>query len=192
MALTVKTVVKRPSGAQNRKKKSEINKKIYSLPKLDLFFRDVVSTEREKLNAGRRKCEVEHREEIHSENCEQIDNKSVSAEKSIDVVEKEFDTSKYSEISIAEVERNNNEISENKDVRVSDVALYAEAIVDNKLRLKILSIGPHQPQDGFTKDVQNRSFSAEYYMKKTIGGPKISREWLCYSKIYDGVYCEPC
>ncbi|XP_065662351.1 uncharacterized protein LOC136084908 [Hydra vulgaris] len=60
-------------------------------------------------------------------------------------------------------------------------------------RTKILDMGPLQPSGPFPTDINwnNRCFSKSYYVSCSKYGP-VNRFWLCYSKILDAAYCQPC
>ena len=89
---------------------------------------------------------------------------------------------------------NGDDITEiNETNNNSDIGLFLNTHIDKKLIMKILTIGPYQPQGLFPSHEDNkRTFSSEYYYVSTKTGQKIERRWLCYSNILNGVYCEVC
>ncbi|RVE40883.1 hypothetical protein evm_014465 [Chilo suppressalis] len=75
----------------------------------------------------------------------------------------------------------------------NDLGKYTnKKLNDNEKRL-ILDKGPLKPPGPFPKDPHqdNRSFSETYYVSTSQYGP-VDRFWICYSKILDAAYCQPC
>ncbi|CAH0562980.1 unnamed protein product [Brassicogethes aeneus] len=63
---------------------------------------------------------------------------------------------------------------------------------DTEKRL-ILDKGPLKPSGPFPKEPHqdHRSFSETYYVSTSKYGP-VDRFWICYSKMLDAAYCQPC
>lgn len=74
-----------------------------------------------------------------------------------------------------------------------DLGNFTIKILSNNEKHQILDMGPLEPSGPFPKDIQqnNRCFSKSYYFSTSKYGP-VNRFWLCYSKILDAAYCQPC
>lgn len=74
-----------------------------------------------------------------------------------------------------------------------DLGNFTNRILSDNEKRQILDMGPLQPSGPFPKDVRqnNRCFSKSYYFSTSKYGP-VHRFWLCYSKILDAAYCQPC
>jgi len=64
--------------------------------------------------------------------------------------------------------------------------------ISDKLKREILKYGPCKPEIDFPVNDSKRKFSKIYYYVKLKNGTIIPRPWLCYSVIWDMVYCETC
>lgn len=97
------------------------------------------------------------------------------------------ETKRDNEQEVAEVE--------NADINISttDLGAYLKKQITNDIKQLIISLPSCQPKGPYPKDPlqNNRSFSSKYYVSKTKYG-LVQRLWLCYSKILDAAYCEPC
>lgn len=74
-----------------------------------------------------------------------------------------------------------------------DLGNFTNILLSDDKKRQILDCGPLQPSGPFPKDdyQDNRCFSKSYYFSTSKYGP-VHRFWLCYSKILDAVYCQPC
>ena len=73
----------------------------------------------------------------------------------------------------------------------SDRGLYGNQLSSNMLK-SIIVYGSCRPRIDFPKDENNRSFSEHYYSYRNKLGMILPRAWLCYSPTMNSVYCEPC
>lgn len=65
-------------------------------------------------------------------------------------------------------------------------------VIPESIKLRIINSRYCKPKEPFPKNTSGRSFSLEYFTRKTLTGQKIERFWLRYSKTTNTVYCEPC
>lgn len=74
-----------------------------------------------------------------------------------------------------------------------DLGNFTNKILSDNEKRQILDMGPLQPSGPFPTDINqnNRCFSKSYYVSSSKYGP-VNRFWLCYSKILDAAYCQPC
>ncbi|GBP12872.1 Zinc finger MYM-type protein 1 [Eumeta japonica] len=74
-----------------------------------------------------------------------------------------------------------------------DLGNFTNKILSDNEKRQILDMGPLQPSGPFPTDINqnNRCFSKSYDVSSSKYGP-VNRFWLCYSKIIDAAYCQPC
>ncbi|XP_050519329.1 zinc finger MYM-type protein 5-like [Diabrotica virgifera virgifera] len=82
------------------------------------------------------------------------------------------------------------ELEDALNVSLCDV--LPKTVNESELKRKLVRDGPYQPEGPFPRDRQGRCFSSHYYSFTTNAGIKLKRNWLCYSKSNDCVYCLPC
>lgn len=75
----------------------------------------------------------------------------------------------------------------------NDLGKFVNKKLNDTEKRLIVDKGPLKPPGPFPKDPHqdNRSFSATYYVSTSTYGP-VDRFWICYSKILDAAYCQPC
>lgn len=191
------------SGAQKRKAQQEKLESISKIPKINTFFKKTCSESpviTEELGSNTV-------DPVEGSNTYTIDTGTddglvlANPDENVESV-KEEPSSVNSGIDSADSEYSENEQeqlipSESTSVCVgspfsTDRALFPEQLSEEEKR-KILVSGPCRPPGPFPKDGHtNRSFSSKYYCILTKTGQKIERFWLCYSKILNAVYCQPC
>lgn len=57
----------------------------------------------------------------------------------------------------------------------SDIGLFENVTLNDSLKRQLVKIGPHRPLGPFPKDSLNRSFSSNYYKKRTASGQDLER-----------------
>jgi hypothetical protein len=77
------------------------------------------------------------------------------------------------------------------NAHITDRGRFTSGLTDADKHF-IISNGPCRPLGPYQKDKNNRNFSNFYYTKISTSGIKTDRMWLCYSKLLDKCYCQPC
>ncbi|KAJ0175106.1 hypothetical protein K1T71_009247 [Dendrolimus kikuchii] len=159
---------KKPSDAFKRKQRQEREDSKQKLPKIDKFFsQPSASTSSQNIS---------------------IDSDSNSVVTAV-LVEK---PTKEDSTIIAEPQTST--FFENVyDKSSYDLGNFTNKILSDNEKRQILDMGPLQPPGPFPADINqnNRCFSKSYYVSCSTYGP-VNRFWLCYSKILDAAYGEPC
>lgn len=178
---------KRPSGAEYRKRKKHDEQNRLKLPKIDSFFNKISGDD-----CGSHVIEAEAEQVPLPSQTEEIEKQTQTASCS------------HSAVSVSNINRpsssygdgdtSTNIIESNESLSNTDIGLFSEEDLKNdRFKSMIINSKPCRPQGPFPIDpLTNRAFSTQYYFTITKTGQKIERFWLCYSKILDGVYCEPC
>lgn len=197
-----KTVISRPSGNQNRKRKTLEKEAAQSLPKLNKFFK--VSKNDENSTLPRNECGG--KDNNPNPVCDLNENLHVSTVRLCKQSIASGSENCFSEVPTAEslnvgvtnasIFRQEpaagNGILDNSEVINTDIALYRDSFLTNDLRTSILFANAPKFQGPFPKNSKNRSFSVDYYFTQNNALQKIEREWLRYSVLLDAVYCEAC
>lgn len=85
---------------------------------------------------------------------------------------------------------------DDKEIISCDRGNFKEILTSEQKRL-IIKLGPYQPKGPFPKDQdgtnKNRGFDEKWYFQKNKNNQlKVKRSWLCYSKVLNVCYCQPC
>lgn len=190
---------KRPSGAEYRKRKKHAEENRQKLPKIDSFFN-------KKSEFEETSCSVN--DDVSDPNeAVQVEVPLPSGSESEEVLH-QTQTASCSHHGVSSIRGYGSTDNSNKNTIVehvresgaivslsnTDIGLFSEEDLKNdSFKSMVLNSTPCRPQGPFPTDpLTNRSFSTQYYFTQTKTGQKIERFWLCYSKLLDGVYCEPC
>lgn len=74
----------------------------------------------------------------------------------------------------------------------TDLAHFENIILTSSLKKRIIDYGPCRPKGPFPVDNNCRHFSEFYYSTITKNGQHLQLSWLCYSRIKNAVFCQPC
>lgn len=168
---------KKLSGAENRKRKREMEEKVRKLPKISSFFKLPLSETKEGIGD----CEIESTVVPTTSN---PTNPTVEVDSELETISNSFKAKEDGEDLDDKVEGQ-------LFLASSDIANYS-APLNEEEKSSILLLEPCRPEGPFPKDGKNRSFNSDFYYLETKTGQKLERFWLCYSPVMDGVYCEPC
>lgn len=175
---------KKLSGAENRKRKNEMEEKVRKLPKISSFFKLSTSETKEDISDCDSQitiCEIESAVVPTTSN---PTNLTVEVNSELEIIS---NSSKAKE----EGEDSNDKVEGQLFLASSDIANYS-APLNEEEKSSIMLLEPCRPEGPFPKDGKNRSFNSDFYYLETKTGQKLERFWLCYSPLMDGVYCEPC
>lgn len=187
---------KKPSGAFKRKQRQEREESKQKLPKIDKFFsQPSASTSGQNISIDSDSNNVVTA--VLVENPTEEDSTIIAVE----------DTSAADHVNVDDVctapmnirtddleKPQTSTFFENVfDKSLYDLGNFTNKILNDNERRQILDMGPLQPLGPFPTDINqnNRCFSKSYYVSSSKYGP-VNRFWLCYSKILDAAYCQPC
>ncbi|XP_046971601.1 uncharacterized protein LOC124540655 [Vanessa cardui] len=164
---------KERSGAAKRKQRQEREESKKKLPKLDSFFTKPLS------------ATVPSTAETSFKSAEVIvQNTTINAPAEND----------YLDASVQPTVEESSISTSSKVLEISnDLGNYINKKLSDTEKRLILDKGPLKPPGPFPKDPHqdNRSFSETYYVSTSQYGP-VDRFWICYSKMLDAAYCQPC
>lgn len=180
---------KKPSGAFKRKQRQEKEESKQKLTKIDKFFTQP-STSSSSRNIG---ADCDSDDVIRVEKPTEEDPATTTvqniaghddASELVDDICMGHDIGK---------EPSTSTISEKVNKAYYDLGNFTDKTLGDKEKRLILDMGPLQPSGPFPKDPNqnNRCFSTSYYVSVSKYGA-VNRFWLCYSKILDAAYCQPC
>ena len=168
---------KRPSGAQFKKMKREREEKESKLTKIDSFCKKI------KVDTSEYISESEKDEAL----IPQLFNEDVS---NIDESKSELCNMNLTECTNIDEKFQFSEDEDNfleylsKEKYPSDRGHYGRNLnISSRVKRFILECGPCRPKG---------PFSEHHYRTTNTAGMIFSRTWLCYSKILNSCYCEPC
>lgn len=163
-----------------RKLKKEKELKIEKLPKLDVFFKKPVETEIQSIESKTQECLSTS--SISRPSTSNQTGESNSANRGFRLEDEGF-TQNMSTVSV----------NINNNIIFTDLGNFLDKELNDELRKLIISSQPSRPGRPFPRDPkqEGRKFSDAYYNIQTKYGI-VPRLWLCYSKILDSAYCEPC
>lgn len=169
------------SGALKRKMKREKEMKIEKLPKLDTYFKKPAASE--KLP------------ETETELPPTPSPSSSASQLGEPCPVEQHSEAETHEVALSPFIANANANDDNNQIRITstDLGNFLNKELNDELRRLIISSQSCRPQGPFPRDPkqEGRRFSESYYNIQTKYGA-VPRRWLCYSKILDAAYCEPC
>lgn len=183
------------SGAAKRRKEKQLENERSKLTKITHFF-SVKSTSDE--GGGSRNAADEGTTKTDNGTVLSEDVNLVSAANAADI-EDETNVASFMPVAVnQDVDLQNKDAGINESVVsledfVNDLGYFQNQILSSDVKRRIINTASSRPTGPFSCDsTQNyRKFSTVYYKKETPYG-LIDRQWLCYSKVLDAVYCEPC
>lgn len=183
---------KERSGAVKRKQRQEREESIKKLTKLDSFFTELLSAtvpSTAETSVKSDKCSF-----IDSVDTAVLINKATRVDQDPITTINATAENDYLNASVQPTVEESSISTSSKVLEISnDLGKYInKKLNDNEKRL-ILDKGPLKPPGPFPKDPHqdNRSFSETYYVSTSQYGP-VDRFWICYSKMLDAAYCQPC
>lgn len=186
------------SGAQKRKIQQDREEAISKLPKINTFFKKTYELAAHQSNEDNSKSVGDTGEgssfsnkEATSVITEELKVTESSVQNFTSELDLEASVDSDNEQQLAVTSKSTSDGTDSSSFS-TDRALFSEKLSDDERR-KIIASGPNRPSGPFPKNNDTRrSFTSSYYYTTTKTGQNIERFWLCYSKILDAVYCQPC